>query len=83
MSLSEIGTEVKMRGGPENDHPTGDFIWPCMHCDAEFHGEEYDYMCHKCAKEEDNQDNGEEGLSFSEMAVIIGVAIVLFGLILL
>lgn len=48
-----VEKEVTLRGGPENDYPTGDFVWPCMHCDAEFHGEQYDYVCYKCAKEED------------------------------
>ena len=53
MSLSNVEREVILRGGPENDHPTGDFVWPCMHCDAEFHGEQYEYICYKCAQEED------------------------------
>jgi Zn finger protein HypA/HybF involved in hydrogenase expression len=85
MALSNIGTEVKLRGGPENDYPTGDFVWPCMHCDAEFHGEEYDYMCYKCATEEDQQNDPKNSYEMDPKDLIIAalVAAVLLGLIFL
>jgi len=76
--------ETKMRGGPENDYPNGDYVWPCMHCDAEFHGDQYDYMCHKCAMEEDrqNSEDPDEMDNIDLMFVILAV-IVFSGLIFL
>ena len=85
MSLSNVEREVKLRGGPENDYPTGDFVWPCMHCDAEFHGDQYDYMCYKCATEEDQQNDPKksDGMEVKDLIIVILVAVVLFGLIFL
>ena len=72
--------ESKLRGGPENDHPTGDFIWPCMHCDAEFHGDQYDYICYKCAKEEDQKNDPKKSYG---LVIVSLLAVVVFVLILL
>jgi hypothetical protein len=75
--------ETKLRGGPENDYPTGDFVWPCMHCDAEFHGDQYDYMCYKCAVEEDERNDPEleaDILNPRDIVIAALVVVALLGL---
>lgn len=73
--------ETKLRGGPENDYPTGDYVWPCMHCDAEFHGDQYDYMCYKCATEEDKMNMPPKDYSgyflifLAIVALIVGIVL--------
>lgn len=73
--------EVILFGSPENDHVDGNFVWNCIHCQCDFYGEQYDYICYKCANQNDPKKS--DGMEVKDLIIAVLVAAILFGVIFL
>ena len=70
-----VEKEVILRGGPENDYPVGEFVWCCSCCNADFHGDQYDYICYNCAMEEDIMNNPSRDYMWPVLIPLMGLAL--------
>ena len=71
-----VERESLLCGSCENDYPEGDYVWECMYCTADFHGDEYDHICYKCAQEEDAENKTSRDLFAASMGLFVLVIVV-------
>jgi hypothetical protein len=71
--------EVILFGSPDNDYPTGDFVWNCIHCQSDFHGNEYEYVCYECARIEDEQNKVKVNITSYLFPLVIAAILIFCG----